>query len=92
MSVAAMALISGALACGYFVAGLFFLRFWTRTGERLFLAFAVAFAMMALNQIAPIVLGVARDDQAGLYLLRLAAFVIIILAVVSKNLGPGQKR
>jgi hypothetical protein len=34
----------------YAVAGLFFLRFWVRTRAKLFVAFAVAFCLMALNQ------------------------------------------
>ena len=35
--------VSGAIMMGYLVAGLFFLRFWQETRDRLFLIFAVAF-------------------------------------------------
>jgi len=80
-------LISGALAAGYLIAGLFFLRFWNRTRDRLFLAFAAAFALMALNNALPVVLGVPQEERGGIYLIRLAAFVLIIVAVLAKNFG-----
>ena len=34
--------VSGAITMGFVVAGLFFLRFWRRTGDGLFVAFACA--------------------------------------------------
>lgn len=39
--------VSGLITMGFVVAGLFFLRFWRRAGDRLFAAFAVAFWMLA---------------------------------------------
>jgi hypothetical protein len=77
---------SGALTVGYAVAGLFFAAFWGRTRDGLFAAFAVAFWLMALNQALPTLLGIPREEQGGVYLLRLAAFVLIIGAVLAKNL------
>jgi hypothetical protein len=77
--------VSGAMSAGFGIAGLFFLRFWARTRDRLFAAFAVAFWLMALNQA---VAGFSRaaDGESGLaYLLRLAAFGLIIVAVLGKN-------
>ncbi|MBO9707673.1 MAG: hypothetical protein J7521_05630 [Caulobacter sp.] len=79
-------LIAGALAAGYLVAGLFFLKFWWRTGDRLFLAFSGAFALLAVASALPIMLGTPHEERSGIYLIRLAAFVLIILAVVGKNL------
>lgn len=76
--------VAGAMSAGYAVAGLFFLRFWVRTRDRLFGVFAVAFWLMALNQG---IAGFSRHAQAensAAYLLRLAAFVLIILAVLGK--------
>jgi hypothetical protein len=78
---------SGAIAMGYVVAGAFFLRFWARTRDGLFAAFAAAFWLMALNQALPVLLAVPSEDQGGIYLLRLAAFALIIVAVLRKNLG-----
>ncbi|KAA2234161.1 DUF5985 family protein [Salinarimonas soli] len=76
----------GLITMGYAIAGLFFLRFWTRTREGLFAAFAVAFWLLALNQALVAVSAVPREEQTPFYLLRLAAFGIIIGAIVMKNL------
>jgi hypothetical protein len=80
------ALVAGGLGTASLIVGMFFLRFFRRTQDGLFLAFAVAFWLMALNQIAPILLGVGRENLGGIYLLRLAAFTLIIVAILGKNL------
>ena len=41
--------LSGAVALGFFVCALFFLRFWRRTRDALFLAFALAFVLMGIG-------------------------------------------
>lgn len=78
--------IWGLITMGYSVAGLFFLRFWGRTRDGLFAAFAIAFWLLAANQGLVALLKVPREEQTWLYLLRLAAFSIIIGAIVFKNL------
>ena len=83
------AFTAGALTLGWLAIGVFFLKFWRRTGDGLFLAFAIAFALLATNQAVPVLFGVASEDQGYIYLLRLAAFVVIILAVLRKNFGRG---
>jgi zinc transporter ZupT len=87
---ALVAFLSGALTLGYAIAGLFFLRFWARTKETLFLVFAAAFAMFAINQAIPVLGGIPQEEQSGAYLFRLAGFVLIIVAVLMKNAG-GRK-
>ena len=42
--------LSGAITMGFLVAGFFFLRFWKRTRDSLFLAFAAAFWLLGLAQ------------------------------------------
>lgn len=79
-------LVAGGLAAGLGVVALFFLRFWTRTRDGLFLAFSAAFGLMAVNQALPIVLNIAQEERGGVYLIRLAAFLLIIVAVAGKNL------
>jgi hypothetical protein len=83
--------LAGAITMGYLAVGLFFLRFWRRTRDRLFLIFAFAFWLLALNQAAVALSNVPREEQSSIYLLRLAAFTLIILAIASKNLSrkPG---
>ncbi len=85
--------LSGAQVMGYAVASVFFVRFWRRTGDRLFAVFAAAFFLLALTPLLTNLLDIPREEQSPFYLLRLAAFVLIIAAVVGKNLGgrpPGQ--
>lgn len=79
-------LVAGCLATGFLVLAAFFLRFWGRTRDGLFLAFSAAFALMAVNQALPVVLHIPQEDRGGIYLIRLAAFLLIIVAVVGKNL------
>ena len=77
--------VAGALSTGYAISGLFFLRFWVRTRDRLFAAFALAFWLMALNQAVSAFSRQADAENSAAYLLRLAAFVLIIFAVLGKN-------
>ena len=79
-------LVAGGLTVGLGVVALFFLRFWGRTRDGLFLVFSAAFALMAVNQALPVVLHIPQEDRGGIYLIRLAAFLLIIVAVVGKNL------
>jgi hypothetical protein len=82
---AQLGFLGGLIAMGHLVAGGFFLRFWTRTRDPLFLAFAAAFGLMALNQALVVLLDVPREEQSLFFLLRLAAFLLIIAAVLAKN-------
>jgi hypothetical protein len=77
--------LSGALTFGFVTAGLFFLRFWRRTGDSLFLAFAVAFWLLGLAQALLALTGIPVEERSWLYLFRLAAFALIIAAIVRKN-------
>jgi hypothetical protein len=45
-------LITGAIAMGSFVIGLFFLRFWRSSGDRFFLYFALSFVIEAVHRVA----------------------------------------
>ena len=77
--------ISGLLAAGYLVAGLFFLRFWRQSRDRLFAWFAAAFWLLAAQRGA---LATVEHDAPGatwLYGVRLLAFLLILAAVIDKN-------
>ncbi|HYJ79057.1 MAG TPA: DUF5985 family protein [Longimicrobiaceae bacterium] len=78
-------LVAGALAMGYFVAALFFLKFWRDARDRLFLLFAVAFGLLMLQRVALALVGDAPEASLPLYGLRLLAFLVIIVAIVDKN-------
>lgn len=77
--------VSGLIAMGFAVCSVFFLRFWRRTRDSFFLVFAIAFFLLALNQALTTLLGLPLEERSWLYLLRLAAFLIIIVAIVRKN-------
>jgi hypothetical protein len=80
--------MEGATALGYACAALFFLRFWRRTGDRLFLLFAIALLIISGNTVV-ISLWDIPGERAYFYLPRLAAFLLLIWAVVDKNLAKG---
>jgi small-conductance mechanosensitive channel len=82
--------MSGAITLGFLVAAVFFLRFWRRTSDRLFLAFAIGFFLLALNQAIAQWLGAADERVGYAYLLRVVGFVIILAAIVDKNLSRGR--
>jgi hypothetical protein len=44
-------MLAGALVLSYLIAGVHFFQFWKRTGDRLFIHFAVAFWLFVLNQL-----------------------------------------
>lgn len=82
--------ISGAIAAGNVVIGVLFLKFWRRTGDPLFQIFAGAFWLFAANQTVFAISDTGRE-QGWSYLLRLAAFSLIIIGIVSKNLGTRRR-
>ncbi|HVY84748.1 MAG TPA: DUF5985 family protein [Caulobacterales bacterium] len=79
--------LTGAIAMGFAVAAVFFLRFWRRTKDGLFLAFAVAFLLLALNSTLTVLIGSFLEERSWIYLLRLAAFSLLIIAILRKNAG-----
>ena len=79
--------LSGAVSAGFLVAGLFFLRFWRRSRDGLFAAFAIAFWLLGLNQALLTFSSVPAEERTWLFLLRLAAFVLILAAIWRKNAG-----
>jgi hypothetical protein len=77
-------LLYGVLVTASLVVGLFFLRFWKQTRDRFFLLFATAFWVLSLNWIG-LALVPADETQTYAYVLRLGAFVLILIAIVDKN-------
>jgi hypothetical protein len=78
---------SGAIAFGFCIAGLFFLKFWRRTRDPFFGSFALAFFLMGLGRIAEAVLRNHDDSNPTVYLVRALGFAIIIWAIIQKNLA-----
>lgn len=82
--------LSGVIFAGALTAALYFIRFWRQTGDRLFATFALAFGVMAINRLLLTVLDESNEARPWVYLMRLAAFVLIIAAVVDKNRVRGR--
>jgi Family of unknown function (DUF5985) len=80
-------LVSGGIVMGYLVVGLFFLRFWKQTRDRLFLIFAIAFWILGLQRAALAIDRILVEAHTSLYLVRLFAFLFILAAIVDKNRG-----
>ena len=67
------------------IAALLFLKYWKRTRDGFFLAFATAFLLLGINQALLAVTNIPVEERSSLYLIRLLAFLIIIGAMWSKN-------
>jgi len=78
--------LSGATMMGFLIAALFFLRFWKKTADRFFALFALAFFVLALNRLAALFIVPTQEvSTLWIYMIRLAAFIIILIAIVDKN-------
>jgi hypothetical protein len=77
--------MSGVLAAGYAVAGLFFLRFWRASRDRLFLFFAGAFGLLVVQRLALTWAVLSGVDTFVFYVVRLVAFLLILAGIVDKN-------
>jgi hypothetical protein len=88
--VALIGRIAGAIVMGYAVCGLFFLRFWRETGDRLFLVFALAFWLLAIQRLALALSAPLEESRTGRYLVRLFAFLLILGAIIDKNRSDGS--
>lgn len=81
---------AGMLMTGYLTVAVFFLRFWARTRDQLFGAFAVAFTLLAVQRVL-LATHSTTDAPVWIYLVRLLAFVIILLAIAGKNVMPAKR-
>ncbi len=82
--------LGGAVTMGFLIAGLFFLRFWRKTDDRLFLAFAAAFVLLALNQLLATFIGFGDERVVYVYSLRVLGFLLILWAIFDKNFSVGR--
>ena len=71
-------------------AALFFLKFWRRTRDVLFLAFAAAFTIEGFNRLSFLFVADPVEVSPAVYVVRLAAFLLLLAAIVVKNRGPGK--
>ncbi|HTU33493.1 MAG TPA: DUF5985 family protein [Candidatus Acidoferrum sp.] len=90
------AFLLGVIAITSLMAGLFFLKFWRRTHDSLFLAFSIAFLMEGINRVATLNTVHPNEASPWIYTVRLIAFLIILGGVLHKNYGaqrsPRQRK
>lgn len=77
----------GAIVVGFAVASLLFLSYWRRTRQSLFLTFAASFLLLAVNYLWLAVTQIPVEERSPLYLVRLLAFALIIVAIVQGSRG-----
>jgi len=78
-------LLTGYILAASLVASLYFLKFWRVTRDRLFLAFAVAFAIEGLSRLLSRFLVKPTEGSPIIYSTRLVAYVTIVIAIIAKN-------
>ncbi|HEX3401329.1 MAG TPA: DUF5985 family protein [Acetobacteraceae bacterium] len=82
---------SGMITAGFLACGLFFAKFWWRSRDALFLAFAAAFWLLAANTAVVVLIPEPEHSRSSFYLLRVVAFVLIAVAIIRKNASePGD--
>jgi hypothetical protein len=66
-------------------ASAYFFKFYRRTGDILFLAFAIAFAVEGFNRIGFLLVSKPNEGSPTIYIVRLLAFLLILAAILWKN-------
>jgi hypothetical protein len=79
----------GAIMVGCLGIGLFFLKFWHKTGDRFFAYFAAAFGLLAIERVLFLLVDSSLDLYSEVYtrvfVARLLAFLLITAAILEKN-------
>jgi hypothetical protein len=84
--------LAGAIVALCGVAALYFWHFRRQTGERFFGLFALAFTTLGIGFLFQATGDQQSEFRPHLYLIRLAAFLLIIAAIVEKNRQAGERR
>lgn len=77
--------LSGVASIASLGVGLFFLRLWRDTRDRFFVLFGLAFWVLAVNWFLLVWVEPPSEHRHYFYAIRLAAFLLIIVAIVDKN-------
>ena len=85
------AFLLGVIATSSLTAGVFFLRFWVRTRDSLFLCFSIAFVIEGLNRVGTLFVKHPSEGSPWIYVVRLIAFLIILGGILHKNYGTNTK-
>jgi uncharacterized membrane protein HdeD (DUF308 family) len=75
----------GVIATASLVAGGYFLKFWRKTRDTLFLGFAAAFFIEGVNRTCFLFVEKPESGSVVLYTVRLLSYLLILLAIAHKN-------
>jgi hypothetical protein len=75
----------GVIVSTTLVAAAFFLKFWRKTRDPLFLGFAAAFAIEGVNRMAFLFIDTPQGDNPAIYAVRLTSYLLILGAIAYKN-------
>jgi hypothetical protein len=73
------------IVTGYLIITVYFFKFWRRLSDRFFLYFALAFLTLAAQRVTLALTPWENEHDTAIYLLRFAAFLLILFAIVDKN-------
>ena len=76
---------SGVYMATFAAAGLFFMKFWSRTKEQFFLLFGAACWMLSVERLPLLLVDPETEPYTFCYLFRLIAFILILKAVWPAN-------
>lgn len=83
--------LAGAIAMASLTIALIFLRYWKSTRDRFFLYFALSFALETVSRVLFLLLE-ASPHEPLIYLIRLVAYGLILVAIVEKNRAPAKPK
>lgn len=87
-------MMTGAIATAFAASALFFLNYWRRSGERLFVFFALSFFVLAVNRVGFVLISDHVATGNLLYWVRFAAVAFLLIGILDKNRSnrpPGPK-
>jgi len=77
--------LSGAVSACCWVVALFFLRFYIKSRDRLFICFACSFFMLGVERIVITMSELSRENVGPVVVIRVVAFTLILLAIIDRN-------
>ena len=77
----------GIIATSSVAAGFFFVKFWRKTGDSFFLAFAASFFIEGMNRTSLLLLDKPNEGHPLIYIVRLLSLLLIFGAILKKNYG-----
>ncbi len=80
----------GVITTASLTAGTFFLKFWRKTRDPLFLSFGAAFLIEGLTRLVTLGFAHPNEGRPWVYVIRLFASLLILTAIVRKNYGRGR--